>query len=103
MIKTKLEFTRIDEYIAAQSPNVRHTLKKLRQKIKKAIPETEEVISYQMPAFKFHGILVYFAAFKNHISFFPTSSVVHAFKYRLTSFEISKGTIKFLLNKPIPL
>ncbi len=95
MIKTKLEFTRIDEYITAQPPNVRSTLKKLRHPIKKAAPESEETIRYQIPAYKFYGMLVNFAAFKNHISFFPTSSGLESFKDKLTSFEISKGTIKF--------
>lgn len=99
----KLKFSSIDEYIAAQPPDIREKLKKLRQTITKAAPEAEEVISYQMPAYKFHGMLVYFAVFKNHISFFPTSSGVQFFKDKLTAFEISKGTIKFPLDKPIPL
>lgn len=99
----KLGFSSIDEYLAAQPPGIREKLKKLRQTITKAAPEAEEVISYQMPAYKFHGMLVYFAVFKNHISFFPTSSGVQFFKYRLTAFEISKGTIKFPLDKPLPL
>lgn len=99
----KLKFSSIDEYLAAQPPDIREKLKKLRQTITKAAPEAEEVISYQMPAYKFHGMLVYFAVFKNHISFFPTSSGVQFFKDRLTAFEISKGTIKFPLDKPIPL
>ena len=99
----KLGFSSIDEYLAAQPPGIREKLKKLRQTITKAAPEAEEVISYQMPAYKFHGMLVYFAVFKNHISFFPTSSGVQFFKDRLTAFEISKGTIKFPLDKPIPL
>ena len=99
----KLGFSSIDEYLAAQPPGIREKLKKLRQTITKAAPEAEEVISYQMPAYKFHGMLVYFAVFKNHISFFPTSSGVQFFKDKLTAFEISKGTIKFPLDKPIPL
>ena len=99
----KLGFSSIDEYLAAQPPGIREKLKKLRQTITKAAPEAEEVISYQMPAYKFHGMLVYFAVFKNHISFFPTSSGVQFFKDRLTAFEISKGTIKFPLDKPLPL
>lgn len=99
----KLGFSSIDEYLAAQPPGIREKLKKLRQTITKAAPEAEEVISYQMPAYKFHGMLVYFAVFKNHISFFPTSSGVQFFKDRLTAFEISKGTIKFPLDKTLPL
>jgi uncharacterized protein YdhG (YjbR/CyaY superfamily) len=102
-MRSKIEFTSVDDYIAAQPDNFRASLEKLRQTIRKAAPDAEEVISYQMPAFKFHGMLVYFAAFKNHISFFPTSSGVQAFKDRLASFQTSKGTIKFPLDKPIPL
>jgi uncharacterized protein YdhG (YjbR/CyaY superfamily) len=103
MLKSKKEFKSIDEYIEAQPTNVRASLKMLRQTIKKAAPEAEEVISYQMPAFKFHGILVYFAVFKNHFSFFPTSSAIKSFKEKLKSYERSKGTIKFPLDKPIPV
>jgi len=103
MIKSKTEITSIDEYIVAQPIKVRAALKNLRQTIRKAAPDAEEVISYQMPAFKFHGVLVYFAAFKNHFGFYPTSSVVKAFKEKLSSFEVSKGTIKFQLDKPVPV
>jgi uncharacterized protein YdhG (YjbR/CyaY superfamily) len=102
MINPKIEFNSVDKYIGAQPANVRTALKVLRQTIRKAAPGAEEVISYQMPAYKFHGMLVYFAAFKNHISFFPTLSGVQAFEDRLTSFETRKGTIKFPLDKPIP-
>jgi len=102
MINPKIEFNSVDIYIGAQPANVRTALKVLRQTIRKAAPGAEEVISYQMPAYKFHGMLVYFAAFKNHISFFPTRSGVQAFEDRLTSFETREGTIKFPLDKPIP-
>ena len=70
--------------------------------MKEAAPEAEEVISYQMPAFKQNGIVVYFAAFKDHIGFFPTASGIEAFKEKLTDFKISKGTVQFPLSKPIP-
>lgn len=103
MLKSKTEFRSIGEYIEAQPANVRASLKKLRQTIRQAAPEAEEVISYQMPAYKFHGVLVYFAAFKNHLSFFPTGSGVRMFKEKLKSFETSRGTVKFPLDKPIPL
>jgi uncharacterized protein YdhG (YjbR/CyaY superfamily) len=103
MLKSKTEFKNIDEYISSQPANVRASLEKIRQTIRKAAPEAEEVISYQMPAFKFHGVLVYFAAFKNHLSLFPTSSAIKAFKEKLESYACSKGTIKFPLDKPIPV
>jgi uncharacterized protein YdhG (YjbR/CyaY superfamily) len=103
MLKSTVGFKSIDEYIETQPANVRAALKMLRHTIKKAAPEAEEVISYQMPAFKFHGILVYFAVFKNHFSFFPTSSAIKSFNEKLKSYECSKGTIKFPLDKPIPV
>ena len=96
------QYKNIDEYIAAFPEEVQETLKKLRQVIKEAAPDAQEVISYGMPAFKQNGILVYFAAFKNHIGFFPTASGVAAFKKDLSAYEASKGTIRFPLDKPIP-
>ena len=96
------QFKTIDEYIAAFPENIQDILQKLRQVIKQAAPDTQEVISYGMPAFKLNGILVYFAAFKNHIGFFPTASGVTAFREDLSAYETSKGTIRFPLDKPIP-
>jgi len=101
MIKTR--YSTIDEYIAAFPKDIQEKLEKLRQTIRKAAPEAEEVISYQMPALKLHGILVYFAAFKNHIGFFPTASGVEAFKEELASYETTKGTVRFPLYRPLPL
>ncbi len=92
----------VDEYISTLPQNVQAVLQKLRQVIKEAAPEAEEVISYQMPAFKLNGILVWFAAFKDHISFFPKVSAIQAFKDKLANYETSKGTIRFPLNEPIP-
>ena len=93
----------IDEYIATFPENVQSILQELRQTIRDAAPRAEEVISYQMPAFRLNGILVYFAAFENHISFFPTASAIEAFKEELSDYETSKGTVRFPLDKPIPL
>ena len=78
-------------------------LEDLRQTIRKAAPKAEEVISYQMPAFKFHGMLVYFAGFKNHIGFYPTSSAIKAFNKELSAYAGAKGTVRFPLDKPIPV
>ncbi len=97
------EYKTIDEYIALFPNNVKATLQELRQAIREAAPNAEEAISYQMPAFKLNGILMYFAAFKNHIGFFPTSSGVKAFKDELSAYDVSKGTIRFPLGKPITL
>jgi uncharacterized protein YdhG (YjbR/CyaY superfamily) len=92
----------IDEYIAAFPKNVQDILRELRQVIRDSAPESEEAISYQMPAFKLNGILVWFAAFKNHIGFYPKTSAIVAFKKELSDYEVSKGTIRFPLDKPIP-
>jgi uncharacterized protein YdhG (YjbR/CyaY superfamily) len=93
----------IDDYIAVCPADIRKTLIELKDTIKKAAPMAEEKISYQMPAFFQKGILVYFAAFKNHIGFFPTASGIEAFKKELSVYETSKGTVRFLYEKPLPL
>jgi uncharacterized protein YdhG (YjbR/CyaY superfamily) len=96
-------YNNIDEYIAGFPKEMQLLLEQLRATIVKAAPEAEEVISYQMPAYKLNGILVYFAAFKKHIGFFPTASGVNAFQDELTGYKTTKGTIQFPLNKPLPL
>jgi uncharacterized protein YdhG (YjbR/CyaY superfamily) len=96
------DFRTIDEYIASFPEEDQKVLQKIRMTIQNAAPGAEEVISYQMPTFRFKGILVHFAAFKNHIGFFPTPSAIVAFKKELLQFETSKGTIKFYKDKPIP-
>ena len=93
----------IDEYIQQFPDSVQTILQKLRISIKKTAPKAEEVISYQMPAFKYHGMLVYFAGYKNHIGFYPTSSPMKVFKDRLTGYKTSKGAIQFPINEAIPL
>lgn len=93
----------IDSYIALFSGDIRVKLQQLRTTIKKAAPEAEEVISYQMPAFKYHGILVYFAAHKNHIGFYPTGSCIEAFKNEISSYKGGKGTLRFPSEVPLPL
>src|SRR5665647_153219 len=93
----------IDEYIAAFPKNIQSILEEMRQTIRNSAPKAEEAISYQMPTFKLNGNLVYFAAFKKHIGFYPTSSGVEAFKRELAPYEVSKGTIRFPLDRPLPL
>ncbi len=102
-MKSKIALSSIDEYIALQPEAMREKLHRLREIIKSAAPEAEEVISYMMPAFKFNGILVYFALFKSHIGFFPTASGVKEFEERLLKYETSKGTIRLPLDKPLPV
>jgi uncharacterized protein YdhG (YjbR/CyaY superfamily) len=92
----------LDEYIQSNPKEIQDILQKIRKTVHQAAPDAEEVISYRMPAFKLGGILVYFAAFSDHISFFPTSSGVKEFKGELAKYATSKGTIKFPLGKPIP-
>jgi len=94
--------TSIDEYISRMPEDVQDRLQKIRQTIHEAAPDAEETISYQMPAFRQNGILVYFAAFKNHIGFFPTASGIEKFKEQLSAYEGSKGTVRFPLDEPVP-
>ena len=103
MRQAEKEYKTVDEYIAFFPNNLQIKLQELRQKIRESAPDAEEVISYGMPAYRLSGILVYFAAFKKHIGFYPTSSGVEAFREELSDYETSKGTIRFPLNKPIPL
>ena len=93
----------VAEYLAAVPEPARSTLQKIRAAIRSALPaEATETISYRMPAFKYKGALVWFAAFSNHCSLFPTASVVEAFKRDLKGFSTSKGTIQFPTDKPLP-
>lgn len=96
-------FKDIDSYIAGQVPDVRERLEQIRQVVKTSAPKAEEVISYGMPAFKFHGMLVYFAAFKNHIGFYALPSGNEAFQKELSAYKQGKGSIQFPLDKPVPL
>ncbi len=99
---SRQKFETIDEYIRAFPPEVRTLLEKMRETIRKAAPGAEETISYGMPAFRLNRILVYFAAFRNHIGFFPTASGVAAFEDELSSYIHAKGSIRFPIDKPIP-
>ncbi len=92
----------IDDYISKAPEDVRDRLEKIRRVIKAAAPQAQEDLSYNIPAFKQNGVLVYFAVFKDHIGFFPTSSGVTNFKKELAGYDTSKGTVRFPLDKPIP-
>jgi uncharacterized protein YdhG (YjbR/CyaY superfamily) len=94
----------IDEYLARVPEPARSTLKKVRAAIRSAIPpQATETISYRIPAFRYKGILVWFAAFSGHCSFFPTASVIEMFKGKLKGYKTSKGTIHFPMDKPLPI
>jgi uncharacterized protein YdhG (YjbR/CyaY superfamily) len=92
----------VDEYLAGVPKEARATLEKLRRTIKAAAPMASEGISYQMPMYKHHGMVVGFAAFKNHCSIFPGAAVMDAYKEELKPYDTSKGTIRFPVDKPLP-
>jgi uncharacterized protein YdhG (YjbR/CyaY superfamily) len=92
----------VEEYLAALPEEARATLEKLRKVVKAAAPKATEVISYQIPMYKHHGMLVGFAAFKDHCSFFPGANPIAMHKDELKAYETSKGTIRFPFGKPLP-
>ena len=92
----------IDEYNAGFPLDVQEKLEKIRAAIRKAAPDAEETISYQMPAFILEGNLVYFAAFKKHIGFYPRTTAIKKFKKELAPYKGAKGSVRFPLDKPIP-
>jgi uncharacterized protein YdhG (YjbR/CyaY superfamily) len=96
------KFSSVEAYMAAQSAAIRTKLQKLRSTIKTAAPGAEEVISYNMPAYKLNGILVYFAANANHTGFYPTPSAITAFKKELAAYASAKGSVQFPHDKPLP-
>ncbi|MCR8847052.1 DUF1801 domain-containing protein [Rossellomorea sp. SC111] len=98
----KKSFATIDEYIAQFPENVQEHLQSLREVIRETVPEAQEKISYQMPTFALHGNLVHFAAYKNHIGFYPTPSGINAFKDKMTGYKTAKATVQFPQDEPMP-
>jgi len=96
------KFKTVEEYFTAFPKPTRNILEGLRKIIKETAPGAEEVISYNMPAFKFHGMLVFYAVCKNHIGFYPTPSAIKVFSDELAAYETSKGAIQFPIEKAIP-
>jgi len=94
--------TNIDTYISQFPPEIQLILNQMRNLILQAAPESKEVISYQMPAFQYKGILVYFAAYTKHIGFYPTPSAIEKFKSELSEYKTSKGAVQFPINQPLP-
>lgn len=92
----------VDEYLAALPQESRNTLEKIRKMIKAAAPKATEGISYQMPMYKHHGMLIGFAAFKEHCSLFPGAMPLATFKEELKAYQTSKGTIRFPIGEPPP-
>lgn len=103
-MKEKLTVAKnVDEYISFFEPAIQQRLQQLRQAIKKAAPDAEELISYQMPAYKYLGVLVYFAGYKNHVGFYATPTGHASFKKELAVYKEGKGSVQFPLEKPLPL
>jgi uncharacterized protein YdhG (YjbR/CyaY superfamily) len=102
-MENKTGFTSIDEYIATFPAEIQKILQEIRAVVKAAAPEAEEKISYQMPTFFLKGNLVHFAAFKNHIGFYPAPTGIEAFAQDLSKYKGAKGSVQFPLNQPMPL
>jgi uncharacterized protein YdhG (YjbR/CyaY superfamily) len=102
MKATSTKFKTVDEYLSALPENAKAILKEFRKTIKQAAPQAEELISYNMPAFTLHGGLIWYAAWKEHISLYPRTARMEASIKELSEYEGSKGTIKFPMDKPLP-
>lgn len=102
-METKSEITDIDEYILSFPRKTQDLLKVLRATIRKSAPDAEEVISYRMPAYKFHGMLLYFAGHKNHVGFYPGASGIQRFKDELSDYKWAKGSVQFPIANKLPL
>ncbi|MFY9309138.1 MAG: DUF1801 domain-containing protein [Bacteroidia bacterium] len=98
----KIQYRSIDEYHSGFPENVQKMMEELRAIIREAAPRASEVISYNMPAFRQYGVLVYYAAYKNHIGFYPTGSPIRVFKDELVKYKTSKGAIQFPIDSRIP-
>lgn len=97
------KFQSVDEYLEHAPPQHFDLLQQVRKTIQAAIPEAEEVISYNMPAYRYQGILVYFSLADKHLGFYPTPSGIAAFKSELNTYKHGKGSIQFPLNEEVPL
>ena len=93
----------IDKYIATFPKEIQSLLEQIRKTIRQAAPEADETIKYAMPTFVLDGNLVHFAAFKNHIGFYPAPSGIEAFKKELSVYKGAKGSVQFPLDRPLPL
>jgi len=101
-ISTSTRFNSVDQYIKTLPPASKEKIIELRSLIKKTAPEAEELISYNMPSFNYYGRLVYYAAFKSHIGFYPMASGISAFQNEISKFKWAKGSVQFPLDKPLP-
>jgi uncharacterized protein YdhG (YjbR/CyaY superfamily) len=93
----------IARYFSAQSADAKLRLNALRRTIKRSAPDADECISYKIPAFRCHGMLVWYAAFKSHIGFYPGVACVKAFRHELAAYKVAKGSVQFPIDRPLPL
>lgn len=98
-----IKFKTIRQYIESFPESTQRILRKLHKAIKETAPDAEEIISYNMPAFSLNGVLVYYAAYKSHIGFYPTGSGIAAFTDEISDYKHSKGAIQFPIDEPLPL
>lgn len=103
MTQSKTAMGSIDEYISQFEPGIQEILQSIRCLIRETVPDAKEKISYGMPTFEQFGNLVHFAAFKNHIGFYPAPSGIEAFKEELKPYHKAKGTLQFPIDKPLPM
>ena len=103
MAMTKKTLRNFDAHLERFPKNVQRLLQEMRLSIKKAAPQAKETISYGIPAFTLNGLLVWFAAHKNHIGFYPRASAIAAFKKELSAYKGAKGSVQFPFDKPLPL
>lgn len=96
-------YATIDEYIQSFPEHARQKLVELRNLVRKQAPQAQEKISYQIPTFFLNGNLVHFAAYENHIGFYPTSSGIRAFKSKLSKYKNAKGSVQFPMDEPLPV
>jgi uncharacterized protein YdhG (YjbR/CyaY superfamily) len=101
-MKMMKKYTTIEEYISAFPTKTQLILKKMHQTIKQAAPNAVEAISYGIPTFKLHGNLVHFGGYDTHIGFYPGAEAVEVFKKELAAYDLSKGTVRFSLDKTVP-
>jgi uncharacterized protein YdhG (YjbR/CyaY superfamily) len=102
-METGIKFKTVDEYFSTLPESTKSILTAVRKTVAAAAPQAKELISYNMPAIKQNGVLVYYAAYKEHIGFYPTSQPIEVFKNELAPYKFSKGAIQFPIDKPIDL
>jgi uncharacterized protein YdhG (YjbR/CyaY superfamily) len=96
------KFKTVNDYFSSFPASTKSMLRKMRSTIKEVVPKAEEVVSYNMPAFKQNGILVWYAAYRQHIGLYPTPAAIETFAHELRQYKTSKGAIQFPIDKPIP-